>query len=383
MSGAQSGRPLRVLALAPYPDEAPSTRFRIVQMMPALADLGVDVTLHAFLAPDAYAGARSPGSLLAKLAAVTEGFAGLRALLDGAGRYDAVLVQRALAPFLNRTLLGELTGRRVPLVYDFDDAVYLPQEGGRRWLEALRAPRRSTEALCRASAVVLAGNAHLADFARAAVGPEGAHRVRVVPSVVDTRRFRPREDGRGAPPTPTLGWVGSATTLAYLEALASPLRELADRVPHRLLVAAGAEPPRLRGVVFEHRAWSAEAEVSLVQEMDVGLYPLAENPWTLGKCGFKAVQYLACGVPCVASPVGVLTEIVRHDETGLHAGTDDAWVDACARLLGDPGERTRMGRAGRALVEGAYSVDVAAPLVARALRDAAGAARVRRGGPRA
>jgi glycosyltransferase involved in cell wall biosynthesis len=375
MRDAPAGRRLRVLALAPYPAAVPSTRFRILQMVPALEELGVDVSFHSFLPPDAYARARARGAPLARLASVIDAFTRLRAVLDRAEAFDAVLVQRALAPVLNRTLLGELTARGVAIVYDFDDAVYLPQEGGRRWLEAVRAPRRTTEALCRASAVVLAGNAHLADFAASVLG--SYDRVRVVPSVVDTTRFRPREPPAPGGAPPTLGWVGSASTLRYLEALAPALRELAARVPHRLLVVAGAERPRLPGVALEYRGWRAEEEVACVQEMDVGLYPLTENAWTLGKCGFKAVEYLACAVPCVASPVGVLQDIVRDGETGLHARTAADWVDACAHLLADGGARAAMGHAGRALVERAYSVDVAAPRVAEALRDAVAAERAR------
>ncbi|HSW31540.1 MAG TPA: glycosyltransferase family 4 protein, partial [Longimicrobiales bacterium] len=128
--------------------------------------------------------------------------------------------------------------------------------------------------------------------------------------------------------------------------------------------------PRLPGVAFERVRWSAEREAEVLASLDVGLYPLDDTPWTRGKCGFKALQYLSCGVPCVASPVGVLRDIVRPGVTGLHAGDPEGWAAALARLLGDAAERRRMGEAGRALVEEGYSVERVAPLVAEAIETA-------------
>ena len=372
MSGV-GGRPaLRVLALAPYPEEAPSTRFRVAQLSSALARLGVDVRLHPFFSTETYRRLKEPGRRAARIGAGLGAFSALGRVIRRED-YDVVLVQRAMAPFLNGSFLGLLRRQAVPLVYDFDDAVYLPQERGRPWLERLRGPERTTAAYCRAAVAVLAGNEHLAGFARRAMGDDARQRVKIVPSVVDTERFRPPSSPPVGSGRPTLGWVGSSTTLAYLEALAPALREIAARVDHRLLlVADGPEAPQLPGIRFEYRTWVPEDEIGYFQEIDVGLYPLEESPWTLGKCGLKAVQYLACGVPCVASPVGVLNEIVRDGETGLHAADDVAWVEACCRLLASVEERTRMGRAGRGLVQEAYSLDLAVPRVAEALRHAAG-----------
>lgn len=360
-------RRLRVLALAPYPETAPSTRFRVAQLRPALAEAGVDVTLHPFLPGPLYAAVLRGGPLEAAHA-VVRGFETVRGVLDGAGRFDVVLVQRGIGLFLDRSFLSALVGWGTPVVYDFDDAVFLSQERGRRWLETLRKPAETTAAFCRAARVVLAGNAFLAGFARDAVGRGERERVRVLPTVVDTDRFVPAPATRAVP---VLGWVGSDSTVPYLEALAPALRELARRVPYRLTVVAGSRRPHLPGVEHDFVPWRPDAEVSLVQALDVGLYPLDDSPWSRGKCGFKAIQYLACGVPCVASPVGVLEDIVLPGETGLLAGDAAAWVEACARLLGDADLRARLGGAGRDLVSARYSVRHAAPLMAEALWEAA------------
>lgn len=370
MTGASSPR-LRVLALAPYPEQAPSTRVRVGQFLGPLEGRGVLVELHPFLDGSGYAGVRQGPlrSLPTLLAALLR----LLRRLDTACGYDVVFIQRGMSLLFDGALVRRLQGLGVPLVYDFDDAVFLRQEGGRAWVEGLRDPEGSAAALVRAARVVLAGNVYLAAFARRVLGVGGEARVRVLPSVVDTCVLRPRQ-GAAPDPVPTLGWIGSDSTLPYLETLAPALRALAARVPHRLVVSAGSRRPRLDGVPFHFVPWSARGESSVLASFDVGLYPLDDTPWSRGKCGFKAIQYMACGVPCVASPVGVLRELVRPGDTGLHARDGDEWVEACARLLSDEGERRRMGRAGRALVEGSYSVQAATPMLASALRDAAGCA---------
>lgn len=356
---------LSVLAVAPYPRSAPSTRFRVAQLIPALASLGVDVHLHPFLSEGDYAVVRRGVSSEA-LGAVVRGFEGVRSVLATASRYDAVLVQRGIGLLLDGLLLQSLVRTNVPLLYDFDDSVFLPQERGRRWVEMLRAPARTTRDFCRGAEVILAGNEYLAGWARDAVGSENASRVTVLPSAVDTDLYRPGPH-RDARRQPTLGWVGTNTTLAYLEALAPALVRLGERIAFRLLVVAGTRRPHLPGVPHEFVPWAPSDETAPFHHMDVGLYPLDDSPWSLGKCGFKAIQYLACGVPCVASPVGVLRDIVTPGETGLHASSMSEWVEACAFLLTDPAARTRMGAVGRARVEAEYSVRRVAPTLAEAV----------------
>ncbi|HSG08333.1 MAG TPA: glycosyltransferase family 4 protein [Longimicrobiales bacterium] len=359
---------MRVLALAPYPESAPSTRFRLMQFRAALDAQDVALELHPFLSARAYAAVQS-GGLRAGLS-LARSFAELRRVVSQASRYDVVLIQRALALLFDQALLARLARSGVPLVYDFDDAVFLPQEGGRWWLERARDPRSTTAAFCHAAGAIFAGNDYLADFARGILGAAAGDRVHVIPSVVDTDRLAPAERPAGA--LPTLGWVGSDSTLPYLESLAGVLRTLADRIPHRLLVVAGRRRPRLPGVAMEFQPWSAAKEAELLGRIDVGLYPLDDTPWTRGKCGFKALQYLACAVPCVASPVGVLPGIVRGGETGLLASSPDEWVQACARLLGDAEERARLGAQGRALVVERYSVSAVAPVIGGLLRSVGG-----------
>lgn len=406
---------VRVMAFAPYPETAPSTGYRLAQFREPLARFGIRLEILPFVGPEDYStlyearAARKVGVLVAGL---RRRFEELARVAAGA---DVAVVHRELAPLLNRALLGRLLRSGVPYLFDFDDAVYLPPRGGDPLLRLLRRPRADSALLCRHAACVLAGNGHLAAFARAARGAglgggvgvgvgldvevkgegetagEGEGRgggggVIVFPTVVDTERFRPPErvvgDGGGGGQVvervrggeaeelgvrpvgparavgrvPVVGWVGTHTTLPYLTNLYPVLEEVGRRLRFRLFVVANRCPPAPGGVEMEFAAWRKEEEVSYFHAMDVGLYPLVEDAWAVGKCGLKAIQYLACGVPCVASPVGVLPEMVRAGETGLLARTAGEWVDALERLLADGELRARMGAAGRALVVERYSV---------------------------
>lgn len=358
---------LRVLALAPYPEGAPSTRVRVVQFQKGLAELGIEVTLRPFLEGDEYRSVRTrrPWALGHVLGATGR----LVHALAGASSFDAVWIQRGVAPGLDLPVLRYLGSLGIPVVYDFDDAVFLPQDGGWSWVETLRRPAPTTLAYCRAASVVLAGNPYLADHARSGIGDRADH-VRVLPSAVDARRLVPT-----APPdpeVPVLGWVGSDSTLSYLEVLAPALSALARHVAYRLVVVGGRRRPNLPGVDLEVVPWSLADEAVQLQRMHVGLYPLADTPWSRGKCGFKALQYLSCGIPCVASPVGVLKDIVVPGRTGLLANSEEEWVGACASLLADGDARRRMGAAGRDLVLSEYSVEAVLPRLADALFQATG-----------
>lgn len=370
------------MALAPYPETGPSTRFRLAQFRAPLRSRGIDLEIRSFLTADDY-GERYRGKGVLWKARKTLVGMGRRARdLRDAGAYDAVIVHRELAPVANGFFRRALEGRDVPYLYDFDDAVFLPAPGSDRLLSRVRRPREATAVLCRRARVVLAGNEFLADFARTAREEPGGDGVRVLPTVIDTRRFHPgdpSEAGRdateggsgagGAEAPLVVGWIGTHTTMPNLEELFPALGALATRVPFRLRVVSNRPPAgRPEGVELEFRRWSPDSEVEDTRALDVGLYPLDDTPWNRGKCGFKAIQYLACGVPAVASPVGVIPSIVVAGRTGFCAGSREEWIRHLERLLTDPGLRRALGRQGRRHVEEGFSVRAAAEPLARAIQ---------------
>ena len=359
---------IRVIALVPYPARrAPGQRFRIEQWAPRLAQDGVEVQLSPFLDDGAMDVLYAPGRVAAKAAGVLRGFGRRIRQLPRLAGFDAAYVYREAA-LLGPAWVERAVARRLPVVYDFDDAIYLPAASApNARMSFLKDPGKAAT-LCRLAAHVTVGNDHLAAFAR-----RHARQATVIPSTIDTEQYVPRPRAPAA--RPVIGWTGSPTTMPYLTALTPALRRLRERMDFELRVIG----VRLEDKTLDVRCvpWNAESEVDDLRAFDVGLMPLADDEWARGKCGMKALQYMALGIPPVVSPVGMNTTIVRHGINGMHASTDDEWVARLEALGGDPELRARLGREARRTVENEYSAAVHAPRMAQVLRDAAARARAR------
>jgi glycosyltransferase involved in cell wall biosynthesis len=342
----------RILMLAPAPTSAASTRFRLEQFFPALRQHGIDPVLRPFLDEKGFALLYRSGAAAQKALAAARALAGRIADLARSLGAAGVLVHREAA-LVGPPLLEWLLSHARPLIFDFDDAVWVPYASptyGALLSRLVKSPEKTFYTLSAARRVI-AGNNYLADQARR-YNP----RVDVIPTVVDTDQFVPAPTEN---PLPVLGWVGTHSTLQYLQTLVPALRRLTQRRKFVVrVVGATLDAP---GVVVENRPWSLAREVNEFQAFDVGLYPLVEDAWSLGKSGFKAVQYMACGVPVVASPVGVTTDMVRDGENGFLAAGEDAWVDRLEALLDDAALRRRLGQAGRADAEARWSLRAHAP----------------------
>jgi glycosyltransferase involved in cell wall biosynthesis len=210
-------------------------------------------------------------------------------------------------------------------------------------LEAWRTRRRFA-AVARAADWVIAGNDYLANLFRA----EGAT-VKVLPTVVDPAHYGVKNHAETQ--SPTLVWIGSRSTLSYLRQFTDALSAAAARVPGLRLITIADEPLANPPIPAEHVEWSESAESAALLRGDIGIAPTPEDRWTLGKCGFKIVQYLATGLPVVASPVGANTEIVTAGVTGFLPQSTPDWADAIATLAADVHLRQTMGAAGRTRVE--------------------------------
>ena len=346
---------MKILMLSPYPYEAAATRVRCAQYLPYLQAQGVKVALRSFMSSQLFEIVYRQGHAARKfeLAFVDV----VRRFTDWirAMRFDLIFLYRELLPFGPPLAEQMLAWTGTPVVFDFDDAIFLAQANpANRWLEMLK-PRGKVARLVRMSKGVTAGNAFLANYAS-----RYHDHVDIVPSAVDTELFRPAAAERRSA-TLTLGWVGSPTTGPYLTLLTEALQQLARRFDFRVKVVGAFKPWRVEGVKIEHHPWRLDMEVRHFQSLDIGLYPLPRTLWAEGKCGYKALQYWAVGIPAVCSRVGVLNDMVQHGVNGFLAETTDEWVAALSALIEDVTLRRRMGDAGRSLVAERYSVHVTAP----------------------
>ncbi|MBY6016078.1 glycosyltransferase family 4 protein [Qipengyuania gaetbuli] len=245
------------------------------------------------------------------------------------------------------------------MVVDFDDAVF------HRYDRHARAPVRQIlgskiDQVMKRSALVTAGNDYIADRALTA----GAQNVEFVPTVIDLAHY---EVGRasGSSSSPQIGWIGTPSTWAeYMAPVMGMIAALASKHGGRVLaVGAGVNAGEF-GPILQTVPWTEDTEVPRIQQMDIGIMPLTDTPWARGKCGYKLIQYMACGLPVVASPVGVNANIVEHGHNGFLASTEAEWVEAIEALLVDGDLRRRMGANGRRKVEEMYSLQAWGPRVA-------------------
>jgi glycosyltransferase involved in cell wall biosynthesis len=222
-----------------------------------------------------------------------------------------------------------------------------------------------TNDLIRWSRLVTCGNREIAAY----VNSKGREAV-VIPTVVDTASFRPLS-GRPVSDVPVIGWIGTHSTFPYVKTIFPVLERLAHEHRFRLrLVGTGEDAIAIPGVEIENLPWKLEREIADFQSLDVGVYPIVEDDWSVGKSCFKAIQYMAVGVPFVVSPVGVCQEIAEPDETHFVARSEDDWYEHLSRLLSDAALRRRMGDAGREYALKHYSTETHVQKLAEALRSA-------------
>jgi len=352
----------RLLALSPIPIEGAGCRFRIMQYIPALERAGFSVTVAPFFDAAFFDIIYRRGHYLEKLAAfVRQSVARLRLLLSR-NRYDAFFIYREAYPLGPPWFEAMLSRSGRPIVFDFDDAIFLENTSeANRFAAALKYPQKVPSIITR-SAAVLAGNEFLAEYARA-YNPA----VSVLPTCVDTTVFVPRRSPRAAGAPLVVGWIGTPTTAPYLQSLGPSLGRLASRCAFELRVSGSGAPLEFPGVTAVNERWSLEREVELFNTCDVGVYPLTDDEWARGKCGFKAIQFMACEVPVVAAAVGVNREIIQDGVNGFLASNEREWEEKIGRLLGDADLRRRLGTAGRKTIEERYSLAVNAPKLAAKL----------------
>jgi glycosyltransferase involved in cell wall biosynthesis len=250
---------------------------------------------------------------------------------------------------------------RLPLVVDYDDAVFHRYDLHRSAI-VRRLLGKKLDKLMASAVLVTAGNRYLADRAIAA----GACRVEIVPTVVDLNAYVQRLMPTAAEAL-TIGWIGTPSTWnEYMKPMMPILTKEAAATGTRI-VAVGAGRAAEAHPLLDSLQWTEDSEVSTIQTMSVGIMPLIDTPWARGKCGYKLIQYMACGIPVIASPVGVNSTIIEHGVNGFLATTEAEWVVALRTLLRDHDLRARMGREGRLKVERDYSLQVWGPRVAQIL----------------
>jgi SAM-dependent methyltransferase len=350
------GRKIRALGLALYSNLAASTRHRLTQYIVPLREHGIELCVRSLL-DDAYLLKRYAGRRLPYASMAGAMVRRMRELTDQES-FDCAIVYCEVFPLMPSW--AELRLLKIPYVYDLDDAFYLKYRSGA--LGALSfALGNKIDNLIRGAAAVSAGNATLLAYTQKLNA-----NCAFFPTVVDTARYTCKPSWASSGPL-NIGWIGSPSTAPYLNLIVEPLERLAREGPVRLTVIGGI-PPSMRGVEIVTLDWSEAMEVEAISQFDIGVMPLYDDPWSRGKCAFKLIQYMACGLPVVASRVGANIEVVTP-ECGRLAGSDDEWCDHLRFFRDHPEARKTMGENGRARVQSHYSLAGQAPLLAALIED--------------
>jgi glycosyltransferase involved in cell wall biosynthesis len=342
---------MKILFLSKYSRLGASSRLRCLQYLPSLEKSGVEVVVQSLFDDDylkhLYSSGRRP--VLRSLYCYLKRFFTIFTVRQ----YDVIWIEKELFPFFPATVERLLRIFGPPYVVDYDDAIFHNYDLSSHLL-IRKTLGKKIDVVMRNALCVIAGNDYLASRAKAA----GAKDVVVVPTVVDKDRYLAKRDSTCE--SLVIGWIGSPSTQKYVVDIRQALFSVCEQFG-ACIKLMGATPQiveELPELPVEVLPWSEDGEVDFIRQLDIGIMPLVDGPWEKGKCGYKLVQYMASGVPVVASPVGVNVEIVDGNRCGLLADSLEQWESALRKLLGNADQRLDYGRAGRAAVENKYTVHV-------------------------
>ncbi|MCF8276041.1 MAG: glycosyltransferase family 4 protein [Flavobacteriales bacterium] len=341
----------RILFVVPYPlGIAPSQRFRFEQYFEVLVSNGFQYEVQPFLDESAMHFLYDEGNFFQKVWRVKLGLLKRMFLMTRLGQFDFVFIHReaaAIGPPIFEWFIAKVFRKKI--IFDFDDAIWLKNTSSTNSIITLFKRYRNANNTCKWAHKVSCGNDYLADHAR-----QFNKNVVVNPTTIDTEHLHNRVKQYRSEKI-TIGWTGTHSTIKYLDALVPILKKLEQEFDFNFLVIADRRPDfDLKSLQFV--AWNKQSEIDDLLKMDVGVMPLENDKWASGKCGFKALQYMALGIPAIVSPVGVNTKIVDHGTNGWICQSPEEWEQALRLILEKQLELKDFSVAARTKIEAHYSV---------------------------
>lgn len=343
---------MKVLFVVPYPvGVAASQRVRVEQFLPYLAGKSITYKVAPFWDKRTWAILYKKGNLLLKALGTANGFLKRTILLTQLHKYNYIFVHREATP-VGPPWFEWAAARifRKKLIYDFDDAIWLENTSAENSAAAKYKQHTKTGKICAWSHKVCVGNSFLGAYAA-----RYNNRVCLIPSTINAaqkyKSIKAQQTRRVA-----IGWVGSHSTVPYLAQLEPVLQQLEQHYAFDFVVIADRKPDlKIKSLKFI--PWHAETEVASLLQLNIGVMPLPNTEWAQGKCAYKALQYMALGIPAVVSAVGANTEAVPHGVTGYTCTTQQEWYASLEKLLLNADLRTRIGAAGKAWVIEKYALE--------------------------
>ena len=344
---------IKILILAPYPvDSAPSQRFRFEQYFQTLTGHDIEFTFQSFLDDRTWKILYKPGKGFQKIWGIIKGFGRRKLMLFRAGQFDYVFIHREATPIgppVFEFIIAKVLNKKI--IYDFDDAIWLPDTRNESTFIKLIKWKSKVQKIAGWSYKVSVGNRYLAEFAR-----EFCENVVLNPTTIDTiDMHRLDETNHNQNSKICIGWTGTHSTLKYLDPLIPLIRDLCKQLSIEFIVISNRKPSwGFEGL--KYISWSKITEIQDLNKIDIGIMPLDDDQWSKGKCGFKALQYMALEKPALVSPVGVNNEMIAHGVNGFLCNSLEQWKRHLADLVESEELRRSIGREGRKTVENRYSV---------------------------
>lgn len=342
----------KILFLFPYPaGTAASQRFRFEQYLDLLEEADFEYDRQSFIDEETWAILYKPGNYLFKIWGIVKGFLRRFWRLGFLGRYDYVFIHREASPIgppIFEWLLAKFFRKKI--IFDFDDAIWLPNTSASNALVAKLKFHGKTQSICRWAYKVSAGNAYLQHYAQQ-VNPQAV----INPTTIDTEHWHKTLRDQSQDDKLVIGWTGTHSTMKYLQVLVPILQDLSKDYAFEFLVISNQAPAfDLPELVY--LPWNKDREIEDLLSMHMGVMPLSDDPWAQGKCAFKALQYMALGIPPLISPVGLNKEIIKPGINGFLCAEPVDWKKYIRQLLEDPTLRSEIGKQGRKTVVEQFSV---------------------------
>lgn len=344
-----------IVFLVPYPvGEAPSQRFRFEQYFELLKSKNIHFEVYSFLSPAGWSVLYANGKFFQKIGHLIRGFVVRFFHVFYARSANYVFIHREVTPVgppVFEWILAKLLRRKI--IYDFDDAIWMTDNQQESSFEKVLRSRSKVSIICHWSYKVSCGNEYLCAYAK-----RFTNHVVLNPTTIDTEGLHNPEiyDTTSNNTIVRIGWTGSHSTLKYLHPLTNVLKRIEKEFTNTKITIIANRTLDLGLQSMEFIPWRKETEPEDLLKIDIGIMPLPDDEWTKGKCGFKALQYMAMGIPTVVSPVGVNTLIIKDSKNGFLARTDDDWYNYLSQLITQPLLRKKIGQEGRSEVIKHYSV---------------------------
>lgn len=353
---------IKVCALILYPyNTTPGQRFRIEQWEPYLEKDGISIDYYTFADEKLMKTMPQKGKFFSKISGLTKAFFKRVSHLSLLSKYDVIFLYRAttmIGPAILERIL-KMSGR--PIIYDFDDAIFMPHTADANRLFSWMKFAGKTASICRLSAAVTVGNAWLADYSL-----KYNKNTFIVPTSIDTDAYQPIEKEKTD--KVIVGWTGSSTSQYHLEMFEPTLAKLLEKHDVEIRVISNREPS-FKTVPYSWREWSPETEIREIGLLDIGIMPNPDDEWSKGKCALKALQYMSMAVPTICSDIGANREVIQNGENGFLAKSEEDWLEQLEKLILDLKLRQKIGQAARDTVVEKYSMTKCAELFKNVIID--------------